>query len=117
MITLEMGLQKIMSAIYMTCLDRSAPAAEAGYNELMIEVSVPLSTCPVAKVASRAIRLNFLGPLSFVPSIGSVKICRFDGQDVYMRSNVRKGPLCDFMSPAWLVPRVPLHEETGEAMK
>ena len=52
-----------------------------------------------------------------MPSIGSFKICSFDGQDVFMRSNVRKGPLCDFLSPAWLVPRVPLHEETGQPMK
>lgn len=117
MITLEMGLHKIMSAMYMACLDRAAPAADAGYNELMVEVSDPLSQCPVAKCASRCIRLNFLGPLSFVPSIGSFKICSLDGQDVFMRSNVRKGPLCDFLSPAWLVPRVPLHEETGQPMK
>ena len=115
--TLEMGLHKITWELYKASLDRTSPSADAGYNELMVQVSDPLSRSLVAKSASRSIRLNFVGPLSLVPSIGSFKICTFDGQDVFMRSNVTKGPLCDFVTPAWLVEKVPLHAETGEPMQ
>ena len=97
----ELAMQKIYWELCRACLDRSCSMSSgAGYKELLWHEAAPYSRSLVAKTASRNIRLNFLGPLSLVPSIGSFRICSFDGFGIVMRSNCAKGPICDAISPA-----------------
>ncbi|CAK0835947.1 unnamed protein product, partial [Prorocentrum cordatum] len=68
--------------------------------------------------ADPALTLNFCGPVSLIPTVGSFVIGTFDGRKLYLRSSMpNKGPVIGLFSPAWLARVVSYNEDTGEPLE
>ena len=112
---IEMTAKIIEARLFKTSLDKASPMCDSGHAEIHLNESYPGPSPIYAKNASRAIRLNFCGPVSPVASVGAMKVSECDGISFYVRPGFQaKSPVTSFILPAWLVPETSINEETGE---
>ncbi|CAK0825346.1 unnamed protein product, partial [Prorocentrum cordatum] len=105
---LEVCLEAISRDIHKAALDLYTNTADNGLDGVYVD-PICCGSGAWCVQASRSVRMNFIGPLSLIPSVGSIKIAEVDGMGVYVRCKINISPnkggayINEYVAPAWLV--------------